>query len=51
MCDKCAELDGKIRHYQRMAIYIADQLTLDGIKTLNEEMNARKMVLHPTPKA
>jgi hypothetical protein len=50
MCDKCAELDEKIRHYQRMAIHITDQLTLDGIKRLIEDMDAKKSALHPAQK-
>jgi hypothetical protein len=47
MCDKCAELDGKIEHYQRMASRITDQPTLDGIKELIARMKAHKAALHP----
>jgi beta-phosphoglucomutase-like phosphatase (HAD superfamily) len=47
MCDKCAELDSKIEHYQRLASRIADQPTLDGIKELIEQMKAQKAALHP----
>jgi hypothetical protein len=47
MCEKCIELDGKIAHYQRLAAGITDQRTLDGIKTLIEQMQAQKVVLHP----
>jgi hypothetical protein len=47
MCEKCAELDSKIEHYQRMASRITDQRTLDGIKKLVEQMKAQKAALHP----
>ncbi|MDB5604085.1 MAG: hypothetical protein JWP25_985 [Bradyrhizobium sp.] len=42
MCDKCAELDSKIEHYERLASRIADQPTLDGIKELIEQMKAKR---------
>jgi hypothetical protein len=47
MCERCIELDGKIEHYQRLAAGITDQRTLDGIKTLIEQMQAQKVGLHP----
>ena len=47
MCDKCVELDGKIEHYQRMASWITDQPTLDGIKELIARIMAQKAALHP----
>jgi phage I-like protein len=47
MCDKCAEIDGKIEHYQRMSIAITNQPILDGIKQLVEKMKAQKAALHP----
>lgn len=46
MCDKCAELDDKISHYQRIAMHITDELTLDGIKKLIERASAEKAALH-----
>ena len=46
MCEKCAELDSKIEHYQYMASRITDQQTLDGIKKLIERMKAQKAALH-----
>ncbi len=46
MCNKCAELDDKIQHYQRMANYVTDRLTLDGIKGLIDGMKAQKQALH-----
>jgi hypothetical protein len=47
MCDKCAEIDGKIEHYQQLSSRITDQATLDGIKQLIERMKAQKTALHP----
>jgi hypothetical protein len=47
MCDKCAEIDGKIEHYQQLSYRITDQATLDGIKQLIERMKAQKTALHP----
>jgi hypothetical protein len=47
MCEKCVELDGKIKHYQRMSARITDQPTVDGIKELIERMKAKKAALHP----
>ena len=31
MCNKCTELDDKIEHYKRIATYVTDQLTLEGM--------------------
>jgi hypothetical protein len=47
MCDKCVELDKKIEHYWKLHAAISDQLTLDGIKALIEDLQARKAALHP----
>lgn len=47
MCDKCAELDGKIEHYQRLARWVNDQKTLDGIALLIDKYEAHKKALHP----
>jgi hypothetical protein len=47
MCEKCAELDSKIEHYQHMASRITDQQMLDGIKKLIERVQAEKAALHP----
>jgi beta-phosphoglucomutase-like phosphatase (HAD superfamily) len=50
MCEKCAEIDGKIEHYHRLSSKITDQSTLDGIKELIEQMKAQKAALHPEQK-
>lgn len=47
MCDKCAELDVKIEHYERIRLSIGDQVTVDRIKELVAEMNAQKAKFHP----
>ena len=35
MCEKCAELDRKIEHYERMSALIGDQLTVGRIKGIH----------------
>ena len=47
MCDKCEQLDKKIGHYQKLLLGIADQLTVDRIKSLIEDLQAQKALLHP----
>ena len=47
MCERCAELDARIEHYKRIATYVTDQLTLDGIAGLIKQMLAEKAALHP----
>lgn len=47
MCDKCVELDGKIKHYRRIASMVTDQLTLHRIKELIAQLESRKATLHP----
>ena len=47
MCEKCAELDGKIKHYRTLASGLTDQPTLDGIGELITLMQAEKAALHP----
>jgi hypothetical protein len=47
MCDKCQELDKKIKQYERIAASINDQFTIDRIKALVEELRVQKAALHP----
>jgi hypothetical protein len=47
MCEKCVELDSKIKHYRLLASRITDQPILDAIKHLIERMQAQKVTLHP----
>jgi hypothetical protein len=46
MCDKCVELDKKIERYRRMSSSLADQITIDRIKTLIDELQTQKVELH-----
>ena len=48
MCDKCVELDKTIERYRRMSL--ADQITIDRIKTLIDELQMQKVELHPEQK-
>jgi hypothetical protein len=43
VCEKCAELDSRIEHYQPMA----SRIIFDGIKKLIERVQAEKAALHP----
>jgi beta-phosphoglucomutase-like phosphatase (HAD superfamily) len=47
MCDKCVEIDEKIRRYQNILRSITDQPTIEGAKRLIAELQAQKAVLHP----
>jgi len=50
ICGKRKEFDEKIAHYRRIGVYIADELTLAGIKHLIEQASAGKAKLHPEGK-
>ncbi len=50
MCDKCAELDKKIEHYERMLLSIGDQITVERIGALIADLQAKKATLHPKRK-
>jgi hypothetical protein len=50
MCGKCKEFDKKIAHYRRISVYIADELTLAGIKQLIEQASTGKAAIHPEEK-
>ena len=47
MCDKCIQLDKKIEHYERLALGVADDLTLERIRESVRKMRAQKASLHP----
>lgn len=47
MCDKCAELDGKIEHYRRIARWVTDQKALDAIALLIAKYETDKKAFHP----
>jgi hypothetical protein len=50
MCDKCAELDKRIEHYQRMLLSIGDQTTVERLRTLIGDLQAQKATFHPEQK-
>jgi hypothetical protein len=43
MCDKCVELERKIEHYERIRLSIADQVTVERIKT-GEKAHGREIL-------
>jgi len=43
MCEKCSEIDGKIRHYRDIASRLLDKQTVDGIARLVAELEQRKL--------
>ena len=49
MCRKCSEFDSKIAHYQRIAVHVTDQQTLDGIASLIKQMTADKAAIRCEP--
>ena len=51
MCDKCVELDKKIERYREVSSSLADQITIDRIKTLIDELQPQKVELHPEQKS
>ena len=50
MCAKCFEFDGKIAHYQRIAMRITDKLALDGIAGMIKKMTEEKAAIHSEPR-
>jgi len=42
MCDKCAELDKRIEHYEKMLLSIADPLTVERIKRVDRRFAGAK---------
>jgi hypothetical protein len=47
MCEKCVEIDEKIKRYRNIVRSIRDQATLDGTKALIAALEAQKAALHP----
>ena len=46
MCEKCADIDERIAHYERIAHSITDKVTLDRILELIIKLDAEKAALH-----
>ncbi|HWO28327.1 MAG TPA: hypothetical protein VNO32_05975 [Candidatus Acidoferrum sp.] len=47
MCEKCIELDKKIKHYRQLAERVGDPLLTEGVGKLIEEIEAQKAAFHP----
>ena len=47
MCEKCEELDVKIKRYRRISMRINDTQMLESIAILIAEYEAQKKALHP----
>ena len=47
MCETCNELDKRIEHYEKIALSLNDQLTVERIKALIAKLEAQKNALHP----
>jgi hypothetical protein len=47
MCDRCVELDGKIKHYERLAVFVSEGTTLDRIREWVTKLRGEKAALHP----
>jgi hypothetical protein len=42
MCDKCAPLDKKIEHYEKIAVSIGDRVTVERLMALIDDLKAQK---------
>lgn len=49
MCEKCAELDAKIEHYQSLVDPAMDPVTRERVARLIEDLKSEKSSLHPEP--
>ncbi|WP_199805206.1 hypothetical protein [Bradyrhizobium pachyrhizi] len=49
MCEKCVELDKKIKHYKAIRSRVTDQMTLEGIAKLLADLQGKKRELHLDP--
>lgn len=47
MCEKCKAIDDRIRRYEKIAGWIIDGQTTEGIKGLIGELEKQKLALHP----
>lgn len=46
MCAECTEIDKKIVHYRNLSLGVPDPRTVETIKGLIAELEARKRALH-----
>jgi len=49
MCEKCAELDARIRHYQELVDPAMDPTTRERVARLIDDLRDEKARLHPEP--
>jgi hypothetical protein len=49
LCDKCDEMDGRIRRCLQLARAMTDSRALESIARLIADMESRKQTLHPKP--
>jgi hypothetical protein len=49
VCDRCSQIDERIRHYQGLAKLVLDKGALESIAQLISNLEAEKRILHPTP--
>jgi hypothetical protein len=47
MCDKCVEIDDRIKRYRNILRTIDDGATVDAAKQLIADLKAQKAALHP----
>ena len=47
MCEKCVDIDTKIKRYEHLVRAIGDQATIDGLTKLIAKLRAEKAALHP----
>jgi hypothetical protein len=47
MCAKCVEIDKRIEHFKKLHERLLEAQTLRSIEILIEELEAKKVSLHP----
>lgn len=46
MCERCAEIDGKIQRYRNLIKWIPDPTTYEEAQRLIQDLMAKKAALH-----
>jgi hypothetical protein len=46
MCEKCDEIEAKIKHYRRISRQVTDQLTQERLSKMFDDMEAQKKAFH-----
>lgn len=49
MCEKCAEIDGKLGRYVRWQRAITDAEFIQRVQELIDELARQRLLLHPDP--